>query len=155
MKMLFVAGLVAVAWATTTIGCGGKIDRSVLAQKPLLTQKPLFERLGGLDAVKAVVDELVADVVADPLLKPRFAATDLPAFKQKLVEQLCQASGGPCTYTGKPMAEAHAGMKISDAELDAFLVDAGKALARLRVPDREQRDLMALLGAMRPDVVGK
>ncbi len=155
MKMLCVAGLTAFTLAAAAIGCGGKIERATLTQKPLLTDKPLFERLGGLAAVKALVDELVADVVADPLLRPRFAGTDIPAFKQKLVEQLCQASGGPCTYTGKPMAEAHAGMKISDAELDAFLADTGKALARLQVPDRERGEVMALLGSMRADVVGK
>src|SRR4029079_4629137 len=87
----------------------------------------LYERLGGKPAITAVVDEFVARVAADTKINRYFAAAAsdparLASFKGKLVDQICQASGGPCTYTGKNMKEAHAGMGITGAEVDAVVV---------------------------------
>lgn len=145
-----VSGVVGVA------GCGGQpkaLDDTT--RKPTMTDKSLYERLGGLDAIKAVVDDFVNNVVADPAINARFVNTDATAFKQKLVDQICEATGGPCKYTGKNMVESHTGMKVSDAEFDALVVDLKKTLDKLKVPAREQGELLGALGGMRPDIVNK
>jgi hemoglobin len=150
VKKLCLLGLVLSAFA-----CGAKSDKAMQTEKPVMTDKSLFERLGGLDAIKAVVDDFVANVAADPVINARFASTDIPSFKQKLVDQICEVSGGPCKYTGKDMPTAHAGMNITDAEFGALVSDLQKTLDKLKVPAREQGELLGALGAMKPDIVGK
>src|SRR2546426_3846156 len=81
-------------------------------------EKSLYERLGGKKAISAVVDEFVANCAADARINKFFAATAadpnrLASFKGKLVDQICQAGGGPCSYTGKSLKEAHAGIGLS------------------------------------------
>jgi hemoglobin len=71
------------------------------------------------------------------------------------VEQVCEATGGPCRYTGRDMRAAHAGMRITDAEFDALVEDPVRSLDKLRVPTAEQRALLGLLGGLRPQVVGQ
>jgi hemoglobin len=71
------------------------------------------------------------------------------------VEQVCEATGGPCRYTGRDMRAAHAGTRISDAEFDALVEDLVRSLDKLRVPTVEQRALLGLLGGLRPQVVGQ
>src|SRR5204863_322436 len=76
----------------------------------------------------AVVDEFVARVAADNRINHFFAATAsnpprLAAFKGKLVDQICQAAGGPCKYTGKDMKTAHQGMGITTADFNALVED--------------------------------
>jgi hemoglobin len=121
-------------------------------------EKALFERLGGKGAITAVVDEFVARVAADAKINRYFAAAAgdparLAAFKGKLVDQICSASGGPCTYTGKNMKEAHAGMGITGAEFDALVGDLVGALDKFKVPERERGELLAALGPMKTDIV--
>src|SRR5437867_10430872 len=81
----------------------------------------LYERLGAKPAITAVVDDFVARVAADSRINGRFANTNVPRFKMNLVDQICQASGGPCTYTGRDMKSAHTGMRISNADFDALV----------------------------------
>ncbi len=81
-------------------------------------EKSLYERLGKKKAIAAVVDEFVARAAGDARINKHFAATAadparLKQFKMRLVDQICMASGGPCTYTGKDMKTAHAGMGIT------------------------------------------
>jgi hemoglobin len=135
--------------------CGSKSgDKAAEMGKPA-GGASLYDRLGGKDAIAVVVNDFVANCGQDDLIKARFANTDFPAFKQKLVEQICQATGGPCTYTGKNMKEAHAGMKISDAEFTALVGDLKKALVKNKVPDREQTELLTALGGMHDDIVNQ
>jgi hemoglobin len=73
--------------------------------------KSLYERLGGKPAIQAVVDDFIGNVAADPRINGFFANADIPRLKRMLVDQICEASGGPCKYTGKSMKEAHAGTR--------------------------------------------
>lgn len=121
-------------------------------------EKPLYDRLGGTPAITAVVDEFVARVAADTRINRYFAsvASDpsrLGAFKGKLVDQICQASGGPCKYTGKDMKSAHAGMGITGAEFDALVEDLVATLNQFNVAKADQDALLTTLGAMRADIV--
>jgi hemoglobin len=144
--------------AVVGTACGGASSGPAMessVQKPTIADKSLYERLGGLEAIKAVVDDFVANVAANPAINARFANTDIPEFKQKLVDQICEATGGPCKYTGKNMVESHTGMKISHAEFDSLVVDLKKTLDKFKVPDREQNELLGALGGMRPEIVNK
>jgi hemoglobin len=152
MKRLVLMVLVVVSGAVAA--CGGK-GGAMETQKPITAEASLYERLGGLDAIKAVVDDFVANVAADPVIKDRFVNTDIANLKAKLVEQICQATGGPCTYTGKGMVEVHTGMKITDAEFGALVADLKKSLDKFKVPEREQGELLGALGAMKGDIVNK
>lgn len=118
-------------------------------------QPSLYDRLGGLPAIAAVTDEFLANVVADPVINKRFQGGNVAKLKDLLVNQVCEASGGPCKYAGRDMKTSHKGMDISDAEFDAMAGDMVKALDKLRVPSREKGEVMALLGSMRADIVGQ
>ena len=120
--------------------------------------KSLYDRLGGKGAITAVVDEFVARVAADNRINHFFAATAsnpprLAAFKGKLVDQICQAAGGPCKYTGKDMKTAHQGMGITTADFNALVEDLVKALDKFKVPEKEKGELLGALGGMKGDIV--
>ncbi len=86
------------------------------------------DRLGGKSAITAVVNEFVGNVAKDTRINGRFANTDIPKLKGHLVDQICAATGGPCTYTGRDMKPLHAGMQISNADFSALVDDLVLAL---------------------------
>ena len=118
-------------------------------------QKSLYERLGGKDAITAVVDDFVANVAGDKRINGFFARADVPRLKRNLVDQICQASGGPCVYTGKDMRTAHKGMGITDADFNALVEDLKKSLDKFKVPAKEQDELLGTLGGLKPQIVGQ
>src|SRR6266571_2782290 len=83
----------------------------------------LYERLGSLDAITAVVDSFVARCAADGRINRKFVRTDIPRLKKMLVDQVCEATGGPCTYAGRGMRETHDGMAVTAGEFDALVED--------------------------------
>ena len=113
----------------------------------------LYERLGGKDAITAVVDDFVARCAGDNRINGKFARTDIPRLKRMLVDQVCQASGGPCTYQGRDMRETHDGMGVTAAEFDALVEDLVATLNQLGVPKDAQDQLLGVLGPMRGDIV--
>jgi len=118
----------------------------------------LYQRLGGKTAITAVVDDFVARVAADSRINSFFAATAadpkrLAAFKGKLVDQICEASGGPCKYQGKDMKSAHAGMGIQDAQFNALVEDLVGALDHFKVAPADKSALLGVLGPMKSDIV--
>lgn len=115
--------------------------------------KSLYDRLGGKAAISAVVDQFVANVAADTRINGRFATTDIPKLKGHLVDQVCVAAGGPCTYTGRDMKTTHAGMKISNADFAALVEDLVNALDTFKVPAGEKSELLGLLAPMKKDIV--
>ena len=78
----------------------------------------LYERLGGKDGITAVIDAFVASCAADGRINGKFARTDIPRLKAMLVDQVCAASGGPCTYMGRDMRTTHDGMSVTAGEFD-------------------------------------
>ena len=118
-------------------------------------QQSLYDRLGGQAAISAVVDDFVGNVAADARINRRFAGTDIPHLKASLVDQICAASGGPCTYGGPDMKTAHKGMRIRDNEWDALVEDLVKSLDKFKVPAQEKNELLTALGGMKPQIVGK
>lgn len=123
-------------------------------------EKSLYDRLGGKKAIVAVVDEFVARVAADKRINGFFKDTAadpkrLAKFKNNLVNQICQATGGPCKYTGKDMKTAHKGMGITDADFNALVEDLSGALDKFKVGAKEKGDLLAALGPLKKDIVEK
>jgi hemoglobin len=121
---------------------------------PMMKSEPtLYQRLGGKEAIVAVVDDFVANVAADKRINGYFATTNIPRLKQMLVDQICAGTGGPCTYTGRDMKAAHAGMVVNDAAFNALVHDLVKTLDKFRVPAKEKSELLAILGPMKADIV--
>ncbi len=120
-----------------------------------------FNQLGGHGAVEVVIDTFLTNVLADPEINGRFATTDAAALRSHLIDQVCSATGGYCTYTGRTMLETHQGMNITEAEFNFLVGDLLKALDTLGVPYSATLDgtgladalLLALLG-MKGDIVG-
>lgn len=119
-----------------------------------------FNQLGGFASVGAVVDELLVNVAADDRINGFFASTDLDNLNTLLVEQICEATGGFCVYSGRTMAESHAGLGITDADFDALVEDLLAALDTLGVPYSAELDgseladpLLNTLSGMRADIV--
>jgi hemoglobin len=129
-------------------------------QKPTPQQKKLlYERLGGEPAISKVVDDFVAEVVADPKIKERhkkhFMDDNVPALKKKLIDQVGEATGGPQKYTGKSMKDAHKGLEITDPDFDALVGCLERALDRNKVGKAEKDELLGKLAGLRKDVVEK
>jgi hemoglobin len=114
----------------------------------------LYDRLGGKDAITAVVDDFVGNVAGDKRINAFFANADIPGLKQKLVDQICSATGGPCTYGGKDMKTAHQGMGVKEADFNALVEDLVKSLDKFKVGEKEKADLLGALGGMKGDIVG-
>jgi hemoglobin len=134
--------------------CAESSSETKTTPPPTGAQKSLYERLGGKDAITAVVGLFLTKVGADARINARFANADMPRLKQMLVDQICQASGGPCQYTGKDMKTAHTGMNVTEDEFNALVQDLQAALADAKVPAPEQKDLIGALAPMKGDIVG-
>ena len=113
----------------------------------------LYERLGGLDAIKAVVEDFRDRVAGDDRINLKFARTDLARLTKMLTDQVCEATGGPCHYNGRSMKEAHAGMKVTKGEFNALVEDLVATLKQFKVAGAEQDELLAILGPLKSEIV--
>jgi len=140
---------IVIATAVAAVLC----TTSAQAQMGMAPKKTLYERLGGMPAITAVVDDFVGNVARDRRINGFFAQTNIPRLKFLLVQQICQASGGPCIYTGRDMKSTHRGMGIANRHFNALVQDLGRSLNKFRVPAREQRELVAALAPLKKDIV--
>jgi hemoglobin len=113
----------------------------------------LYERLGGKDAIVAVIDDFVGRCAADDRISGKFVRTDIARLKAMLVDQVCEATGGPCTYTGRDMRETHTGMGVTAGEFDALVGDLVASLDAFSVPQAEKDELLGALAPLRGDIV--
>src|SRR5205809_3789288 len=113
----------------------------------------LYERLGGLEAITSVVDTFVGRCAGDDRINRKFERSDVPRLKKMLVDQVCAATGGPCTYTGRDMQLPHAGMGVTAGEFDALVQALASTLSECEGPRPEQAELFGLLTPMRGDIV--
>lgn len=150
MQILSLKSVAAAAALTLSVALLG-----ACSQAPTKPQATLYERLGGKEAITAVVDALSANVAADTRINHRFANANIRRFKAQMVELLCEASGGPCKYKGMDMPTVHSGMKITEAEFMAVAENASKTLDSFNVPAAEKNEVMALLGSMKGDIVNR
>lgn len=114
----------------------------------------LYDRLGKRDAIALVVKDFVEQRVArDSRINAFFASTDIPDLEAKLTDQICEATGGPCTYTGKDMKTVHAGMNIKESDFAALVEDLKASLDHFKVPAAEQQELIGKLATMHDAIV--
>ena len=120
----------------------------------------LYDRLGGMTAIRAVVDDLVGRILADERVNQWFAhAASSPeiaaAYKAKLADFICQGTGGPCQYKGADIVSAHKGRGVTPEAFNAVVEDLKATLQKLAVPQKEQADLLGILGPMKAAIVEK
>jgi hemoglobin len=132
----------------------------------------LFDRLGGEQGITAIVDDFTPRAMEDPRINWQrkgvkrgglFGRDDSVAWtatptntarlKMHLVQFLSLATGGPAQYDGKEMKLAHAHMRITNPEFDATIGDLKASLDKLRIPDKEQKELLAIIESTRPQIV--
>ena len=128
-------------------------------EKPVA--KPLWDRLGGETAVKAVVHDFVLLAAENKKVnflrdgKVKIDAKGVEHLEKMLVELVSATTGGPLKYTGKSMKEVHKGMAITDAEFDALAGDLITVLKKYKVPQAEMDELVKIVASTRPDIVEK
>jgi len=121
-------------------------------------KKSLYDRLGGYNAVAAVVDDFVGRLVTDRQFERFFVGHSTDSKKrirQHIVDQLCAAAGGPCVYTGRTMKDSHVGLGIGEAEWDAAAKHLVASLDKFKVPEQEKKDLLAFVTGLKADIVEK
>ncbi len=116
-------------------------------------QAQLFEQLGGMSGIEALVDEFLVRLGSDPRIASHFRDADPQRLKDKLVEQFCAESGGGCEYTGDSMKDVHAGMGITHADFNALVEDLVAAMEAKGVPVGAQNRLLKQLAPMHGDIV--
>ena len=125
---------------------------------PASSMPSLYKRLGGREGIAIVVGDFTANMAADPRVNERFKdkkPADLEAFKSKVADQICEATGGPCSYYGKDMKAAHEGMRVTEAEWNATVEDLVKALDKNNVDARSKQELLGALAPLKKDIVGQ
>jgi len=118
----------------------------------------LYARLGGFDAIAAVVDDFIGRLAKDSQLGKfftGFSQDSLRKIRQRVVEQFCEATGGPCFYTGRDMKTAHKGMGISDADWQKAAGHLVATLDKFKVPENERKELLAFVTKQKADIVEK
>jgi hemoglobin len=119
----------------------------------------LYERLGGVYAIATVVDDFIDRIMDDPRLNANPKVNEAhhrvsrAGFKYLVTEQVCQATGGPQRYTGKPMHDSHAHLGITEQEWQAFLDDFRQTLDKFGVPEAERAELFAIVDSTKKDIV--
>lgn len=123
-----------------------------------MAEKSLYERLGGYNALAAVVDDFIGRLVGDKQLAKFFSGHSTDSKKrirQHVVDQLCAATGGPCIYTGRDMKTSHSGLGITEAEWDAGAKHLVATLDKFKVPEKEKGEVLAFVGTLKKDIVDK
>lgn len=115
----------------------------------------VFEDFGGMPGLTALMDDFMANLVADPRTRRFFEGKELPRIKRQLAEQFCAILGGGCAYSGRDMRTSHAGMGVDRAAFNALVEDLQRAMDKHQVPFRSQNKLLAVLAPMHREVVEK
>ena len=145
MRIVFLALI-----AANLIGCAGAVTSSAPPAKDAL-----YHALGGTPGITHVVDLFLTRLNGDARINTLFAHVDHADLRRLVIEQLCAATGGSCVYSGRSMEEAHSGLNLRDSDFDAFLGDLVAAMNDAHVTQARQKQLLALLAPMRPQIVGQ
>jgi hemoglobin len=121
-------------------------------------EKSLYQRIGGYDALAAVVDDFVVRLVTDKQFERFFVGHSTDSKKrirQHILDQFCVGTGGPCVYTGRDMKTSHAGLGITEAEWDAAAKHLVASLDKFKVPEKEKGEVLAFVVTLKKDIVEK
>ena len=120
--------------------------------------KSLYDRLGGYNAISAVVEDFAPKLFNDPKVSRFFVgmSTDTKEqFKQKNKNLICFVTGGPCKVISRPAKTAHAGLGITEDDFNVVVQHLVDTLNKFKVPDAEQKELLDIIGSLKKDIVEK
>lgn len=121
-----------------------------------MTDKTLYERLGGYDAITAVVNDFLPRLISDSQLK-RFwenrGEDGINREKQLLIDYLCQSAGGPLLYTGRDNKTSHKGMGVSESDWEIFMDHLNATLDSFQLPQQERSDVIDFIESTKADIV--
>jgi hemoglobin len=121
-------------------------------------EKSLYERVGGYNALAAVVDDFIVRLVTDKQFEKFFIGQSTDSKKrirQHILDQFCAATGGPCVYTGREMKTSHAGLGITNADWDGAAKHLVASLDKFKVPEKEKGEILAFVTSLKKDIVEK
>lgn len=121
-------------------------------------EKTLYERVGGYNALAAVVDDFIVRLVSDKQFEKFFIGQSNDSKKrirQHILDQFCAATGGPCVYTGREMKTSHGGLGITNAEREAAAKHLVASLDKFKVPEKEKGEILSFVTSLKKDIVEK
>ena len=121
-------------------------------------EKSLYERIGGYNALAAVVDDFVGRLVMDKQFDKFFTGHSTDSKKrirQHILDQFCAATGGPCIYTGRDMKMSHAGLGITENDWNAAAKHLVASLDKFKVPEKEKGEILTFVTSLKKDIVEK
>lgn len=120
-------------------------------------KKTLYERLGGYDAISGVVDDFLGRIIPDNQINRYFVGHGTDSRKkirQLIVELICNATGGPCNYTGRDIKTAHTGLKINESDWQVAVNHMTATLEKFKVAQKEKAEVLAVVSGLKKDIVG-
>lgn len=133
------------------VGCAGL---ATAQEKP----KSLYHRLGGYDFIAALVDDFIPRIGKDPQLAKFVSSLSVSSRRrnrQLIVDQMCEATGGPCFYIGRTMEASHQGLGITEADWELSLKLFAATLDKFKMAQPEREELTAILNKLKDDIVQK
>ena len=122
------------------------------------SERSLYQRLGGYDAIAAVSDDFIGRLATGKLLN-RFVVglsdDSKKKLRQHLVDFLCNATGGPCLYLGRDMKTVHTGLGINEADWKEGVDTLVASLDKFKVASKEKSDVLAAVSGLKKDIVEK
>ncbi len=146
-------------YLSTVIGVitvGALLSGPALGQSAM--EKSLYERLGGYEAISAVVNDFAEKLFTDPKVGPFFKGmgTDTrKSFIQKNINLVCNVTGGPCKVISRDAKTVHGGLGITEAEFNIVAGHLVDTLDKFKVPAKEKQELIAIIDTLKPDIVEK
>lgn len=122
-------------------------------------QPSLYDRLGGLKGITVVVDDFIDRLLVNETLNKNPAinagrkSSPAPYLKFQVSQMVCEATGGPCKYTGKGMKESHSHLNITEQEWNVMAAEFQISLDKFKVPPAEQKELFDIVGTTKADIV--
>jgi hemoglobin len=116
-------------------------------------QQTLYQRLGGTPVLTAITDSFISRFGDDTRVAPTFAKTDINKFRKLFIEQMCNITGGGCTYTGRDMKTTHDGLHLTETQFNALVEDLQFAMNQQRIKIELQNELIAKLAPMRAEII--
>ncbi len=136
------------------LAVGAFLSGPALGQEAM--EKSLYERLGGYEAISAVVDDFAGKLFTDPIVGKRFfgmSDDSRQGFRQKNKNLVCKVTGGPCKVISRTAAETHGGLGIKASDFNIVVQHLVDTLNKFKVPEKEHQELLAIIGTLRPDIV--
>jgi hemoglobin len=143
--MVVARGLIGAVLVAGLCSCGGFFGSSsppaTTSDDTISKDATLYERLGGVDVLRVLVDEWLVVASSDERIRDFFAGADISRLKLRLVERICVQVEGPCLYRGREMYAAHADLGLEDSHLRAFLQALEPAMQRAKIEGKAADEL--------------